>query len=213
MKLIRPASLVGATATLLSPGLFLGPSQDASVFLLAGVRIREGFMPYRDLFDNKPPGSYLLNALGQIAMPWFDPWLVAWLLSVVFSGVSIVVIDSILRRSMGPRAAWGWSMVCCAGVAGYLTALGGGLTETYALLPLVLALWLVVSRPAGTRAAAVVGVLLAAASLCSLESAPPAGVIACACAYERRNLRAMGMRGGPWVGLPFRLPRSSCFGW
>jgi hypothetical protein len=205
VRLIRPASLVVATAALLSPGLFLGPAQDASVFLLAGVRIREGFMPYRDLFDDKPPGSYLLNALGQIALPWLDPWLVTWLLSLAFSGASVLVVDAILRRSIGSGAAWVWSLVCCAGVAGYLTASGGGLTETYALLPLVLALWMVVSKPAGLRMGVAVGVLLVAACLCSLECAPPAAVIACAFAYERRNLRAMGMRavalGGAAVSL------------
>ena len=73
----RPASLVVLTGILFSPGLIFGPWVDAAVFVLAGARIREGFVPSRDFWDHKPPGGYLLNALGQTVLPWIDPWLVS----------------------------------------------------------------------------------------------------------------------------------------
>ncbi len=41
-RLPRPGSIVAATALLLSPGLALGAPFDAAVFVLAGVRIRDG---------------------------------------------------------------------------------------------------------------------------------------------------------------------------
>ena len=65
-RLLRPGSLVAASALLLSPGLILGAPLDSAVFVLAGSRIRDGAMPYKDLWDHKPPGVYLVNALGQI---------------------------------------------------------------------------------------------------------------------------------------------------
>lgn len=57
-------------------------------------------MPYRGLWDSKPPGSYLLNALGQVLLPWLDPWLVGWLLTVVFTGTAILLMDDLLRRCL-----------------------------------------------------------------------------------------------------------------
>ena len=195
MRLLRPLSLLAATAGLLSPGLVLGPSQDAAVYVLTGLRIRQGFLPYRDVFDNKPPGIYLINALGQWLMPWMDPWLVTWLLSVAFCGGSVLLVNQILRRSMSAGHAWGWSLVYCAGVASYLTALGGGLTETFALLPLTLAAWLVFTRPRSLWMCATVGLLLAIADLISLECAVATVALACACAYERGSGRALFVRG------------------
>jgi hypothetical protein len=205
MSLLRASSLVGAAAAFLSPGLWLGPCQDSAAYVLIAVRLREGFMPYRDVFDNKPPGTYLLNALGQIAAPFLSPWAVAWLLSVLFAGASILLVDALLRRSVGPVAAWIGSLVCCALVSGYLTAFGGGLTETYALAPLLLALWLVVARPRGLRTAAAVGALLSAACVFSLECAPAALAIAAAGVYDRGNLRTSS-RSGAILALAAAVP-------
>src|SRR5450759_3211729 len=159
-KLLRPGSLVAATAMLLSPGLALGAPFDAAVFVLAGVRIRDGSMPYRDLWDHKPPGVYLLNAFGQTALAWLDPWLVSWLLTVVFTSAAILLIDRLLRRRLSSGAAWWWSVVCLVGVAGYPVATGGGLTESFALLPLVTTLWANATMPRNLRSSAAIGCLL-----------------------------------------------------
>ena len=70
LRIARPASLVALTAGLLSPGLWLGPRlRTPPVFVLAGMRIRDGSMPYKDLWDHKPPGAYLINAVGQRSCP------------------------------------------------------------------------------------------------------------------------------------------------
>ena len=167
----------------------MGASQDAAVYVLAGVRLRQGLMPYRDLFDNKPPGSYLVNAFGQAILPWLDPWRVAWLLSVGSCAGSALVLYALLRRSVGPWSAWSWSLVGCAGAAGYLTALGGGLTETFALAPLSLALWLVGTEPRNAKRSLGVGALLGVACLISLECMPAAAAIGFGWALDRGSTR------------------------
>jgi hypothetical protein len=177
-RIVRPATLVAATAALLSPGLVLGPSLDASVFVLAGVRIREGYMPYRDLWDHKPPGAYLLNAFGQVALPWLDPWLVSWILTFAVTAAAILIFDNLLRRRLSSILAWLSSLVCLVGIAWYPAAVGGGMTESFALLPLVAALWMTACRPRTWPAAAGAGVLLSIACVMSLQALPPAVVLA-----------------------------------
>jgi hypothetical protein len=177
-SLLRPGTLTAATAALLSPGLVLGAPLDAAVFVLAGSRIREGYVPYRDLWDHKPPGAFLLNAAGQVATPWLDPWLVAWLLTVAVTAAAILIIDSLLRRRLSSWAALFWSLVCVVGVASYPIALGGGATESFALLPLVAAVWAVGCRPRDWRTAAAIGCLCSIACLMSMQSLPAAIVLA-----------------------------------
>lgn len=194
VRLLRPASLVAIVAALLAPGLVEGPDQDAAVFVLMGIRIRAGGMPYRDLWDHKPPGAYLLNALGQSAFPWLDPWLVSWVLSVVCTALAILLLDRLLRRRVSSRMAWFWSCVCAVTVACYPRAIGGGYTETFALLPLVAALWLVDSRRGSWPVAAVIGGLLGIACLLSIQSIPAAAALAVAAAFTTEGLRVSARR-------------------
>lgn len=188
-RILRPASLVAATAALLSPGLVLGPSLDASVFVYAGVRIREGYMPYRDLWDHKPPGAYLLNAFGQVALPWLDPWLVSWILTLVVTAASLLIFDNLLRRRLSSVRSWLSSLVCLVVIAWYPAAVGGGMTESFALLPLVAALWTIACRPRTRAAAAVVGLLLSTACLMSLQALPPAVVLGVAASVGEKGAR------------------------
>ena len=181
-KIARPTSLVALTAILLSPGLWLGAPLNSAVFVLAGVRIREGQMPYTDLWDHKPPGAYLLNALGQFALPWLDPWLVAWFLTVLFTAGTILIVDALLVRRLSPIPAFVCSLVCLVGIAWHPVALGGGATESFALLPLVAALWAIADlrRSWSWRLAGLVGLMLSVACLLSLQAAPAAAVRAIA---------------------------------
>jgi hypothetical protein len=188
-RLLRPASFVAIVTALLAPGLAEGPSQDAAVFVLMGMRIRAGGMPYRDLWDHKPPGAYLLNALGQSAFPWLDPWLVSWVMSVVCTALAILLLDRLLRRRVSSRMAWFWTAVCAVTVACYPRTFGGGYTETFALLPLVAVLWLLDTRRGSWRVAAAIGGLLAIASLLSIQAIPAAAALAVATALTTDGLR------------------------
>jgi hypothetical protein len=207
--LLRPASLVGLAALALSPGLWLGPSLDAAVFVLAGVGIRQGNVPYRDLWDHKPPGSYLLNAAGQAALPWLDPWLVGWLLTLAFTGAAIVVFERLLRSRLSPAAAFLWSVLGLVLMASFPIALGGGLTESFAVLPLVVALMVIARAAAGLRAVALIGCLLSVACLLSLQALPAALALFAAATLRRGGLlspvgrAAAGVAGG--VVLPLAV--------
>lgn len=174
---MRPASLVGLTALLLSPGLWLGPGFDGAVYTLAGVVIRDGRMPYTDLFDNKPPGLYLLHAAGQTLMPWFDPWVVSWLVTLLFTASTVLVVDRLLRRRTSPLASFLLSLCCVVGVSAHPIALGGGMTESVAILPLVAALWAILTLESGWRSAALVACLASLACLTSVHAVPVAGIL------------------------------------
>jgi hypothetical protein len=175
-RVVRPASLIAATALLLSPGLWLGPGLDAAVYTLSGLQIRDGRMPYVDLFDHKPPGLYLVNALGQVLLPWLDPWPVAWLLSLAFTAAAILVVDRMVGGRASARTSYIASLVCLTGMAACPVALGGGLTEPFAVLPLVIALRLAAGAP-GWRASALVACLCSLACLFSLQALPAAAVL------------------------------------
>jgi len=192
-RVLRPLSLVTVSTILLSPGIALGPSTDAAVFVLAGSRIRDGVMPYRDLWDSKPPGSYLLNALGQTVLPWLDPWLVAWLLTAVFAGTSILLIDYLLRRRLSSGKSWAWSLVACVAIASGPIALGGGLTESLAVLPLIVALCGIAVWPPKRTTTAAVGCLLSCACLISLQCLPAAACLGLAAVWSGGQFRV-------WVG-------------
>jgi hypothetical protein len=49
-----------------NPANMAWPSRDSGVFLYAGWRILSGELPYRDIWDHKPPLIYYLNALGLV---------------------------------------------------------------------------------------------------------------------------------------------------
>jgi hypothetical protein len=197
---VRPGSLVVLTAAFLWPGLALGPSRDAAVFALAGSRIRDGLMPYRDLWDHKPPGSYVLNALGQTILPLLNAWQVSWLLTLFCTGAAVVLIADLVRRRLGPGAAWAWGFLCCVGVACYPVALGGGTTESFAVLPLAVALWAIAVLRRTWRVPAGIGIALGCACLLSLQSVPAAAVLAVATAWSGRESgsvkRAAAIVGG-----------------
>jgi hypothetical protein len=48
----------------ISPKYMLYTYRDSGVFLYAGWRITEGDIPYRDIWDHKPPVIFYINALG-----------------------------------------------------------------------------------------------------------------------------------------------------
>ena len=211
-RVLRPGSLAATTVALFAPGLVVGPPFDSAVYVLAGSRIREGFMPYRDVVDNKPPGVYLLNALGQMALPWLDAWLISWLLTVVFTGAAVLLVYDLLRRRHSPWVAWAWSLLCCAAIACHPVAAGGGLTESFAVLPLVGALWIVAVLSRSRRNLAAIGCALSFACLLSLQCLPAAGALAAVAVWTGEGAFAWPRRAVALVagGVPLSL---AVLGW
>lgn len=121
---------VFALAVLLpgSPAWPRNPERDSGVFLYVASRILEGDIPYRDLWDHKPPGVFYVDALalaiGQGS--WWAVWGMELLFVLVAAGCSYFVC---LRYGRLPAAL---STVAWLAAAGPL-AIGGNQTEGYAL--------------------------------------------------------------------------------
>src|SRR6266571_5872976 len=80
-RLALPIGLIAVAALLLWPGA-VGPGYDAAIFTLIAFRVRAGDMPYRDVWEHKPPGIFLVDASVQSLFAWLDPWTPVWLLSI-----------------------------------------------------------------------------------------------------------------------------------
>ncbi len=196
----------GSGRRLARPRADEGPSPDPAVFVLMGVRIRAGAMPYRDLWDHKPPGSYLVNAAGQTACRGWIRGSSAGLSRWHRTGIAVLLIDRLLRRRVSARMAWFWSAVFGVAVASYPTALGGGYTETFALPALVAALWMLDGRPRSRVAVAATGALLGVACLLTVQSVPAALAVGAAVVFVRGDARSSVLRLVAFVGGGVVLP-------
>ena len=128
-------------------------------------------MPYRDVFDHKPPGVFLADAAAQSLLPWLDPWTPVWLLSVACAaGLGFAVVLA-LRASGYPRLAPWCGLATTATVAAFPVSYGGGQSELTAALPAAVAV-LVLSDRRGWLVALATGVLLGLAVSISPHLAP-----------------------------------------
>jgi hypothetical protein len=177
MKLAIPGSAAVAAVFLL-PGLVNGPSLDAAVFTEVSHRVAAGALPYSGAWDHKPPGLYLLGGAAQAVVGWVDPWTVMWVLSLLTVVGAAICVALTLRRLGQPTVAWVGALLAAGVATNFVIALGGGLTEPMACLPLAAALLVAVSGAQSWRRAALVGLLLGLALLTSLIAAP--GVLAIA---------------------------------
>jgi hypothetical protein len=124
MRGIWLLAIAVVAAILLSPGLVLGPAQDGAIFSTVGEQISRGAMPYRDVWDHKPPLIYVVTATAAVlpgaTWPWV--WTSTWLAIV---GTAVLV--AVMR---GPLAA----LLAAGSLAIYPVAVGGGQTEQFAAL-------------------------------------------------------------------------------
>jgi hypothetical protein len=135
------------------------------MFAYVGSRILEGELPYRDVFDTKPPGVFYANALAQ-SFGGPSPWAI-WGLGVIWIVAAVLILFSALR----PRGAV--LPAFCATAVFILTLhhpsyyQGGNLTEVYALLPqaAVLAIAAAYFRGRALLLLALAGIMTAAAVL------------------------------------------------
>jgi hypothetical protein len=165
-----PGVIIGSI--LLLRGLVDGPTLDGAVFAVIGDAVAHGAVPYRDVFDHKPPGIYLVNAVAGVALPGTGPWSRAWLVSWLSTVGALIGLSILLTRSGRP---W-YGIVAASLLALPLFAadhfvLGGGQTESVGLLFSVVGLGVVAStrRPSWV---AVGGVALGAAVLISVQFIP-----------------------------------------
>lgn len=122
-----------------SPANMPFAGRDAGVFLYIGSRILQGDLPYRDIWDHKPPIVFYINALG-LALLNNSRWGVWWIeffcvLAATYIGFKLI------KQSFGMLSAV--VSLCLWLPALFGTNHGGNYTELYALPLQLVCLWLV----------------------------------------------------------------------
>ncbi|MGH2473462.1 MAG: hypothetical protein ACRDG6_13925 [Candidatus Limnocylindria bacterium] len=95
------AALAALAVVVLLPNAPVGrvPSEDEGVFLYVARTIASGGMPYRDVWDHKPPGVYLLDVVAG-----GTPWGVFALQAIALVGAAVLSYRA-LRSELGAVAA------------------------------------------------------------------------------------------------------------
>jgi len=122
--------LVALSAALLLPGLLVGIAGDAALFALVGERLLAGDMPYRDLWDHKPPGIYLIAAAAA-ALP-LPTWPAIWLATVLAVALTAWILYRLLLPRHGRHPAELIAGLVCVAMGIFPVSMGGGMTETFA---------------------------------------------------------------------------------
>lgn len=132
-------SLAGAAAALFpsNPGNMTLPSRDSGVFLYMAWRFLNGDLPYRDVWDHKPPLIYFVDVLGLSFTP-NSLWGV-WILQFIFVFLTLLLIYQLLNRELGIYAAIAGTVVLTSGLLTILDR--GNVTEEYALVFQAACLW------------------------------------------------------------------------
>lgn len=106
------------------------PSRDSGVFLYIGWRLIKGDIPYRDVWDHKPPLIYFVDAIGLLITP--QSMTGVWLLQFCFLFLTIFFLFNSMKESLGTVPAIAGTVVL---ISGLLTILDrGNVTEEYALV-------------------------------------------------------------------------------
>lgn len=111
------------------PALRPFPERDSGVFLYTGWRILAGEVPYRDVWDHKPPAVFFINALGLL-LAGGSPWGM-WALQSLGLAAAVGLGYALMRRTFGPLGATLASVAWVSRVPGLM--LDGNFTEGYAL--------------------------------------------------------------------------------
>ena len=122
--------LLTALVLNLANPLFDKPSRDGGFFLYAGSQILEGKIPYLDVWDNKGPAIFYINALG-LWLSGGSRWGV-WAVEFLFIFGTFLVLYRTLSKRWGDGSALFGVMM--AGLGLRVTLGFGNYTEEYALL-------------------------------------------------------------------------------
>jgi hypothetical protein len=138
--------LVSIVLSQAAPSIAL-PNRDSGVFLYFGRTILNGHNPYQWIWDNKPPGIFLVDALGL----WLGSgsrWGV-WFLEWILCFAAAVTGFAFLQKLWGRTAAVFASLVWLLGLKQVLA--GGNLVEEYSLPFSFLALFFLIQSTSGTH--------------------------------------------------------------
>lgn len=123
----------------IAPHLELAPRVDSSVYLYIGDRILKGDIPYRDVWDNKGPLIYYINAIG-LAISGGSRWGV-WCIEL-----GAVICAALASFAFFKRAFGAWPAIFASSLFVLELRLvldKGNMTEEYALPLQFVLLWLI----------------------------------------------------------------------
>jgi hypothetical protein len=105
---------------------------DKEIFRYVGLVIYKGGVPYRDVFDHKPPLIYFFNAFNWYGSPWI-PWLLDTLL-VLFA---TILFYWLCKKS---KLSWPWFLPAIFNllIRYSLVSFGNGLTREYTAIFLLI---------------------------------------------------------------------------
>ncbi len=106
-SVLPPVILIGLMLAVfygMSPTIRPVPPRDASVYLYSGQQMLKGALPYRDLWDHRPPELFYLNALGLL-LGSGSTWGV-WALEALFLCAATGLSFAMLRRVFGTLPAF-----------------------------------------------------------------------------------------------------------
>lgn len=128
------ANLISLIGTLIAlypnnPNNTTLPSRDSGVFLYVGWRWLNGDIPYKDVWDHKPPLIYVVDALGLTITP--DTMWGVWILQCLFLFFAIFTLYKLCAGEFGNLAAITAVVILTSGLVTLLEQ--GNVTEEYAL--------------------------------------------------------------------------------
>lgn len=179
--------LVGIAVITMLPGLLIGPSLDAAVFSTVGWRITDGELLYATVWDHKPPGVYAPQLLAQVLTDSAaTAWIAVWATTVAAAAFTAWLVQ---YRLFGLGISWPARIAGCLGaltLGTYLLTLGGGLGESFAVVPATAAVVLLTARRPLPQPWLIAGLLLGAATLISLQAFSVVAAIAVV-GWDRRG--------------------------
>jgi hypothetical protein len=113
--------------------------RDSGVFLYVGWRILNGELPYRDIWDHKPPVIFYINALGQLITnnSRWGVWLVEFVCLFIAAFIGFRLVKKLLGTFPAVFSLFLWLLTLAFVIE------GGNLTTEYTLPLQFAAFWLV----------------------------------------------------------------------
>jgi hypothetical protein len=116
--------------------VFRSLESDSGVYAYVGSSILNGQLPYRDVWEHKPPLGFYLDALA-LAIFGHTPWAIWWF-NVIWIALTSVIFFLLIRKMMGTLIGCLASLFFLVGVMIPELFQGGNLMEVFGLLPQVL---------------------------------------------------------------------------
>ncbi len=110
--------------------------RDSGLFMYIGWRILEGEIPYKDVWDHKPPIIFYLNSLGLLINEYWG----IWLIQVIFIFTSFLLLHNILSKIFDNYVSIVGIFI--SSISLFFAVEGGNLTTEYTILFQVLAIYL-----------------------------------------------------------------------